>query len=351
MLNIVLIALFSLVGLLILHELSHFGAAKKLGLEVEEFGVGYPPRLLAKKIGKTIYSFNLLPFGAFVRMPDSSLRKKAAWQRALVIMAGIVSFWLFSAILLIIVMMMGAPVQIEDEEKNFFDPRVQILGVASGSPAEEIGLKPGDVIRKVESPGFPIQKIDKVKEVQEFIQNHKGQEVILTIKRGKETLFLKAIPRVSYSQDEGALGIILARVGTKKYSAKEALIQGPLETIRMTGLIVVSLGQALYNLFLRKPSGIQLVGPVGIMNIFVQSGSLGLSYFLQTMAMISLHLAIFNALPFPVADGGKLSFLALEKIRKKPLNEKTEEKINTVFFGLMLLLMVLVTIKDIAKLF
>ena len=99
-----------------------------------------------------------------------------------------------------------------------------------------------------------------------------------------------------------------------------------------------------------QPSGLEFVGPVGILDIFVKSGTLGISYYLQTTALISLHLAIFNALPIPAVDGGRVFLLGLEKARRKPLNEKTEQIINGAFFFLLLGLMIFVTIKDVIKL-
>ena len=150
MISIILIAFVSLIGLLILHEGGHFIAAKRFGVEVEEFGVGYPPRLFGKKIGETLYSLNLLPLGAFVRIPEKKLREKPIWQRAVILMAGIVSFWVICAILITIIFWIGSPFQISDEEEgNLINPRVQIVTVSSGSPAEEAGLEIGDVIEKL----------------------------------------------------------------------------------------------------------------------------------------------------------------------------------------------------------
>ena len=116
-------------------------------------------------------------------------------------------------------------------------------------------------------------------------------------------------------------------------------------------MIISGLVLALKNVFLGQPSGMQLVGPIGIFDIFVKSGSLGITYFLQTMALVALHLAIFNALPIPVSDGGRLFFLLIEKIRGKPINEKVEKNINLVFFFLLIFLMAWVTIKDVIRIF
>ncbi len=349
MLTIILIAFFSLIGLLILHEFSHFFVAKKCGVVVEEFGVGYPPKIWGKKIRGTVYSLNLLPFGAFVKIPPESLKSKPIWQRFLIISAGIISFWVFCFVILSIVFMMGALVQISDEDVGFENPQIQIVAIASGSPAEQAGLEVGDIIEATIKD--PTGKFAKVVEVQQYIEQSKGGEVRLLIKRGADSLAIIVKPRVSPPEGEGALGVALARVAIKKYTLPQALFRALTQTIQLTIAIIIGLGQAIYNLFAGKPTGVEMVGPIGIMNIFAQTGSLGVSYFLQTIAIISLNLAIFNALPLPVSDGGKILFLAFEKIRKKPLNEEIEEKINKVFFALLLVLMVWVTIKDIVKLF
>lgn len=349
MLTIILIAFFSLIGLLILHELSHFFVAKKCGVVVEEFGVGYPPKICGKEIKGTLYSLNLLPFGAFVKIPPESLNSKPIWQRFLIISAGIISFWIFCFAILSIVFMMGALVQIDDEDVGFENPQIQIVAVAPNSPAEQAGMEVGDIIRAAIDGSTG--EFAKVSEVQQLIEQSKGSEIQLLIERGADYLVIIAEPRVSPPEGEGSLGVALARVAIKKYSLRQALSRALGQTFQLTIAIIVGLGQAIYNLFVGKPTGVEMVGPIGIMNIFVQTGGLGASYFLQTMAIISLNLAIFNALPLPVSDGGKILLLVLEKIRKKPLNEATEEKIYKVFFVLLLVLMVWVTVKDIVKLF
>ena len=175
----ILIAVFSIIGLLVIHEFGHFVVAKKFGVKVEEFGVGYPPRLFGKKIGQTLYSINLIPFGAFVKIPEDDQRfaGKPVWQRALILLGGVVSFWIVAAILLSIVFGIGAPVAISDTEPGpLINPKVQILAVAPHSPAEKAGIKPGDTIKE----------FNKVKEVQEFTEANKGKVVTLIIERGEK---------------------------------------------------------------------------------------------------------------------------------------------------------------------
>jgi len=362
----ILIAFVSLIGLIIIHEFGHFILAKKFGVLVEEFGIGYPPRIFGKKIGETLYSLNLLPFGAFVKIHGEegrvedlkSFSQKPIWQRSLIVFGGVLSFWIIAAILLSFVLGLGAQVVVEDEDNhNLKNPKVQIAQVVANSPAELAGLRPGDTIKEFSifnfPPGFAKREfsIGKVKELQELTEKYKGQEVILTIERGKEIFEIKLMPRVSPPTGEGPMGVALVRTATKSYPWYIAPFQGITATANLTVAVILGWGQALSNVIKGVPSGVQMMGPVGIFSLFTQVSQLGIIYFLQFIALISIYLALFNVLPIPMVDGGKLLFLGIEKIRKKPLPQKIEQNINSIFFTFLLALMVWVTIKDIARLF
>jgi len=358
----ILIAFLSLIGLLILHEFGHFVLAKHFGVKVEEFGIGYPPRIFGKKWGETIYSLNLLPFGAFVkiygeerRVEDSrSFSSKPVWQRAIIVLGGVVTFWIIAFFLLTIVAgKWGLPIAIEDEvNHNFKNPKVQIIGVSPGSPAEKEGIQVGDIIQGLESQGFQL-KTDKIKEVVEFIEGNSGQEIILTIQRGKEILKTSLVPRVSPPEEEGPIGVELARIALKQYRWYQAPIQGIVVTGRITVIIPRILGNVLGKVIRGEPvkEKIELRGPIGAGELIGQAAQQGINYFLYFIAMISIHIALFNVLPIPAVDGGKLLFLGIEKVSGKPLNQKIEQNINTFFFLLLITLMVFVTIKDITRLF
>jgi len=355
----IIIAFVSLIGLMILHEFGHFVVAKRFGVKVEEFGIGYPPRLFGKRIGETIYSLNLIPFGGFVRMygeekdikDPRSFTGKPIWQRTLIIIGGVVAFWVIAAILLTIVFGLGAPTAVSDEENgNLIDPKVQIMAVASNSPAEKTGLKTGDTIVNLK---FQILKIktDKVKEVQEFIEAHKGKEITLSIQRGKDIFDISLIPRVEPPKDEGAMGVALVRTAIKAYPWYQSPIQGILATGNLTIAIVQGWGRILGSLLKGEgmPSGVKIAGPVKIFIMIGESVRLGLVNFLSFIAMISVAVALFNILPIPALDGGKILFLGIEAVRKKPVSQKIEQNITVAFFMILIALMVLVTIKDITK--
>lgn len=361
----IIIAFFSLVALAILHEFGHFILAKKFGVKVEEFGIGYPPRIFAKKIGETIYSLNLLPFGAMVRVKGEeeniesleSFTGKPIWQRALIVFGGVASFWLIAAIILSVVFAVGVNEVINDEV-SAINSKVQIVAIAQNSPSQAAGLKAGDAIIKVSAfvpKGTPAsadkQNINKVKDFQDFTKENLGQEIIVTIQRGKETLDIYITPRSSPPAGEGPLGVALVRTAIKNYPWWLAPIKGVEATFNITILIIKGFGQALASAFRGLPTGVEFIGPVGIGSLIAQATQLGVAYFLQFIALIAIYMAIFNILPIPAVDGGKLLFLAIEKIKGKPIKQRIEQSINAVFFALIILLSVVVTIKDIAKLF
>ncbi|HUW72019.1 MAG TPA: M50 family metallopeptidase, partial [Candidatus Humimicrobiaceae bacterium] len=292
------------------------------------------------------------PFGAFVKLYGEeggvedirSFSEKPIWQRVLIIVGGVVTFWIVAIILLSIVMGLGVSVGVSDEENgSLADPKVQVLAVAPDSPAEIAGIKVGDTLKQ----------FNKAKEVQEFTEEHKGEEVTLTIERGKKVFEVSLVPRIDTPEDEGAMGVALARTVIKSYPWYQAPIKGIEATITLTGTIVITLAESLGGLVTGKglPPGVQLTGPVGIGSLMIQFAELGINYYLHFIAVISIYLAIFNILPIPALDGGKLIFLGIEAVKKKPVSPKIEQRITTVFFTLLIVLLIWVTINDVARLF
>ncbi|MCH7828397.1 site-2 protease family protein [Patescibacteria group bacterium] len=359
-----IIVLVSFLALIILHELGHYLFAKKYGVKVEEFGIGLPPRLIGKKIGETLYSLNLLPIGAFVRLQGEeqaaggprSFTAKPIWQRMVIVAAGVVAFWLVAALIFTgLAVTSGIPTGIGDEEvQGVVNPKVQILGVAKDSPAENAGIELGDSILKMEErdSGVVIEPT-KVKEVQSFTDSSEGKEIILTLQRGEETREVALVPRTEPPAREGAMGVALVRTAFVKYAWYEAPFRAIERTAVLTYEIVRNLGGLLVNLVSGKgvPAGVEFMGPVGIVDFLNKSLSLGIAHFLSFFAVLAVYLAIFNALPIPVVDGGKLLFLGIEAIRKKPVSELWEKRVSAVVFALLITLMIWVTVKDITRIF
>ena len=355
-----LLIFISIVALLGLHEFGHFITAKKFGIKVKEFGFGYPPRLFGKKFGDTLYSVNLLPFGAFVSIPSmeggenddpNSFCRKPIWQRALVLFAGVAMFWIIAWVIFSIIMVtVGAPTAIEDDAQgDFSDPVIKIVQITKESPATEAGLKLGDTIQKIsiEEKQF---SINGVAEVYELIGENKGKEITLTVQRGQEIKDISLVPRINATEEEGAIGIVPARVALVRYSWWEAPWKGAQATYSLTLAIINGFASAISKAINGVPSGVQLMGIVGLFDLMGEVAGIGVAYYLQFVAIISIHLAVLNLLPIPAIDGGRIFFLGIEKIKGSPINQKIEHGINNGFFILLIVLMVLITYKDIQAL-
>ena len=353
---LIILALVSLITLMALHEFGHFIVAKAFKIKVDEFGIGYPPRIFGKKFGETIYSLNWIPFGAFVRIygheerlnEPRSFSTKPIWQRALVILGGVVSFWIIAIIIMSIVIALGIPTIIKDSDTGYPDAKVQIIEISKNSPAQKAGIQIGDVIVRIND-----KNIYKVSEAQAAIKENQGKEASFTIKRGGNLLNIIAVPRVNYSANEGSLGVGLVRTALKAYPWYEAPLNGIKATYNLTFMTVEGWINTLKSIFMGNgvPQGVEVRGIVGIFDMFIQAGGMGVSYFLQFIAIISVSLAVLNILPIPALDGGWLMLLAIEKIKGKPINIKTERMINGIFFFLLIALMIFVTIKDLIRIF
>jgi len=241
------------------------------------------------------------------------------------------------------------------DTENVANAKVQIVDVSSGSPAAQAGLMPGDVINGVALKSDPAvsENVDKVSQIQDFTNAHKGEEVVFDVTRGSQALALTAVPRTNPPAGEGAVGISLVRTAEKSYVWWQAVGQGFLTTWDLTVSVFTGWGQIIGRLMKNEglPAGVTFVGPFGIGDLMVQAAAMGANYYLQFLAMISVYLAIFNALPIPALDGGKLLFLGIEAVRRKPVSEKVEQALTGFFFMLLIALSLYVTAKDIMRIF
>ena len=391
------IILFSV--LVLAHEAGHFFIAKRAGIRVQEFGFGYPPRIFGVYRDKTnnklkvvwgslkkrervtdkedkrsessqkdiepestIYSLNLIPFGGFVRLlgenrGEEGSRKKdsfssqGAIKRSAVILGGVSANIIFAMLLLMIMFSLGAPVAVEKGQKiSLRDEKVTVMQISPHSPAEAMGLQIGDEILSAEHQNEEI-KIKKIGQLQRFINAHKGEKIILNIKRGKEALRKEGIPRPNPPKNQGALGIALARVGIVSYPWYQAIWKGFAYTFKVLWMIIVAFYLILRNLLVHGKMIGTVAGPVGIFRITSEMANLGWSYFLHFAALISLNLAVLNAFPFPALDGGRFLFILIEKVKGSPINAKVENTVNGIGFALLILLMIVVTVRDVIKLF
>lgn len=340
----ILIFIVGISFLILIHELGHFIAAKWAGLLVHEFGFGFPPRLVKKKIGETVYSLNLLPFGGFVRIhgetkteedretkvpKERSFAFQSTWRRALILSSGVLMNILAGWLIFSALFWVGTP------------PGVVITEVFPKTPAASAGLKAGDRLLDFTSGEAFAQ----------FVAERGGQEIVLKVGRGGEELSLHATPRMNPPQGEGRLGVTFLEIGLPRTGFFDGLLQGLKKTGVILAAIFESLGGLLKALFTGGPALEQVTGPVGIFAVASESARYGLQSLIQLIALISLNLAVLNILPFPALDGGRLLFLLIEKIKGSPLSPKRESIANAIGFALLIILMVVVTVRDVVKLF
>ncbi len=347
-------------GIIILaHEWGHFIAAKRSGLIVEEFGFGFPPKIFSIKRGGTIYSLNLLPLGGFVKILGedgsqkeniNSFSSKSVGIRSLVTVSGVLMNFLLAVFLLIIGFNIGLPQIIDkDNELAAKNIEIQIIAVNNGSPAETAGIKMGDVIKSLTIDGKNTT-INEVLALQEAIENNKGKELVMSIERGSEKLDITAVPRINPPEGEGPLGVALAKTGIISYSWHESVWLGIKSAFLITWEIIKGFANLFKNLLFQGRIPQELSGPVGIAVLTNQAANLGFIYLLQLVAIVSLNLVILNLLPFPALDGGRLLFLAIEKIKGSKVNPKIENAFHSIGLVLILVLFVLLTYRDILRL-
>jgi len=345
-----LISLFSLSIIIILHEAGHFLLARRFGVKVEEFGIGYPPRLFSFKKNGIIYSVNVIPFGGFVKIvehngPDSFLSKSLG-KRALILLAGVINNLLIAFLLFTILFSVGMPTfALPEDYKQNIASTVTIREIEKDSPASLAGLESGDILLGIEHLDN-FYEVASIEDVQNRTKEFQGKEIQLIIQREGETIEIGIIPRKSPPEGKGYLGVVLTNDGVLKYS----LFEAPWQSIRFMGILThetfTGLGRVFVNLF--KHGNIEeLTGPVGIMAITTRGFQWGWNYGLYILGLISYAFAIFNLFPIPAVDGGRILFLIIEKIRQKPISQHTEILVNNICFSLLIILLFVVTVKDI----
>ncbi len=357
MLLTILIFLLILLVLVLAHEFGHFITAKLAGVRVDEFAFGFPPRIASFQKGETRYSLNLLPLGGFVKIhgeegedlqnPRSFGAKPFATKIA-IIAAGVLFNLLLAYFLLSMGFMLGTPVPLGDEDINL-EAQIRITEVQKNSPAELAGIETGDALIKL-SAGKEALEANKITEVQKFIARHKGERIEITLSRSGKTIQEEATIRSETQPGEGALGIAMARLGIERLSFFRALARGIGVTSDLTILTAKALWQFFGQIFSGRANMEGVSGPVGIVSIVGDFSRFGIVFLIQLTALLSINLALINLIPFPGLDGGRIFFLALEKLKGSPFNWKVSRAVHAAGFALLILLMIFVTYHDIVKL-
>ncbi len=339
----ILIFLGILAVLILAHELGHFATAKAFGVRVDEFGLGFPPRLIGIKRGETTYSLNAVPLGGFTKMageedPDvpRSLASKSVGARVIVLSAGSIMNFLLPVLLFSIAFMVPHNVVTGD---------VVVEEVAPNSPAAAAGIETGDIILSLND-----KPVNSIGDLSTYTQLKLGQEVNLAVRHSDATLEeLQLIPRWKPPPGEGAMGITIsmpdAVIISQSYPFWEAIPMGVSECIET---FIIFKNEILKWFIGATP--VQLTGPVGIAQLTGEVAKAGLSPLLLFAGFISINLAIINILPLPALDGGRIVFVLLGWVRRgKRISPKTEGLVHAIGFALLIAAMIALTYQDIIR--
>ncbi len=342
--------------LVFVHELGHFLMAKKMGMKVEEFGFGFPPRAFGfrPKNSETVYSINWIPLGGFVKIkgesgqfkhdPDSFASKKA-WKRFTVLVAGVVMNLVLAATLLSIGFMLGLPSVIDGNtpaSATIRNEEIRIVTVLPESPADRGEIEAGDRLVSIDGLVF-----DSAEEARNYIATRGGEEIELTVEREDGSFYSSNISAEPLEGvDQTGIGIGLVKTGLVSFPIPLAIWHGIVATGQFTYEVTKAFVDLIGNLIIHHKVSVDLSGPVGIAVMTGEVASLGFIYLLQFTALLSINLAIINILPFPALDGGRVLFLLIEKLRGQAVNQRIEAVVHNLGFALLMVLVILVTYRD-----
>ncbi len=393
--------------LILAHEAGHFVTAKMVGMRVDEFGFGYPPRLWAKKIGNTEYSINALPFGGFVRIygedekaktaptepvasgsvgateiadyiadgtlgtrdkditskpsaisapsllsvPHSFVGKTRLAQVA-VLLAGVAMNVVLAWVLIVAAFAVGVPRLVSPNEvvpAHSFS--LAIDAVLPHSPASRAGLKKNDVITSATAKSS-LWNGQSPKAFTSFISTNVNKLVTITVLRGNKIITLTAKPQEHVSSkypNRVMLGFAFSTLGTVPLSLGASIYQGTALTIKLIGITAVGLGKFFWHIITFSANFSQVAGPVGIAGAVGTAASQGIGDLFFLVAVISINLAIINILPIPALDGGRLFIVLIEAVRRRSIPARITNTINTISFAILIILMVVITAHDIFR--
>ena len=371
---ITIVTFFFILGIIVLvHEAGHFVAARRGGIKVEEFGLGLPPRVFGmykdvdgkwKLVGpktpsatNTIWSLNWIPLGGFVKIkgeegqlasdPDS-FANKSIGRRMWVLSAGVSMNVVLAMVLLTIGLMIGLPQALDDTTipavARVSDEEIRIVQVLEGSPAAKAGLTSADRLVSIDDQHFT-----EIEPLQNYIDSKIGETVTLQIERKGDMVSSELVPEILPETERGGMGVALVRVGLVSYPWYVAWWYGISQTFQMIGAILVGFFMIIKSLIVSQQLIGEVYGPVGIATLVGDAVDLGFLYVLQLTAALSVIIAVINYLPFPALDGGRVLFLMIEAIRRKPINQKIEAALHNAGFALLMILVLIVTYRDIAR--
>lgn len=368
MITTILLFLGVLFVLVLVHEWGHYIAAKKTGMRVDEFGIGFPPRLFGVRRGETEYTLNALPLGGFVRIYGESLVHEEAeehdpdkaralwarpkWAQALVLIAGVVMNVVLAFVLYTAVFMIGVPKPVAEDQAPA-GAELYIASVVPGSPLADL-VAPGAVIVRMEAVDGTVLSELTPSAFSAFVGTYGAAPLSLTVAEGGEERTVSVVPKtglITDAPERPAVGVALSLVVVERQGFLEALGSAASATVEGLGAIVVGIGTLLGGALMGTADLSQVAGPVGIAGMVGDAAAFGITALLSFVAIISLNLAVVNLLPFPALDGGRLLLLLGEVVFRRPVNALWTYRLNAAGFILLMIFMVIVTYNDILRLF
>ena len=381
---LLIIGLLLFVGLVVLHEFGHFLAARRSGVEVEEFGIGFPPRAWKRTTKKGfIFSLNWLPIGGFVKLKgeNDAATEKGSFgaarfrDKAKIMLAGVVMNLAAAFVIFTVLAVVGMPQLIDNQFKVASDTKtvhneVLVGYVEPGSPADRSGLKARDKLISIQGPSLMYMDKDGKKvlyqesmdtptpiatasELPNLTKKYAGAQVRITYERDGK----RHVATPTLRTKEAAKGTAYLGMSPAEFSLTRATWSAPIQSAgligQFTGATFKGLGTALGALFKgdTAKASEQVSGPVGIVVVLHDGSLMGYQFVLLIIGVISLSLAIMNVLPIPALDGGRFYVLLLSRIFGKKLSQDMEERIVGASFVFLLLLIVLITIVDVKRFF
>jgi len=353
---IIFLAVLSI--LVFVHEAGHFCMAKKMGIGVEEFGFGFPPRFFGIKRGDTLYSVNWIPLGGFVKLKGESgeshasdaFASKSIPRRLLVLCAGVIMNLILAATLFTIGFGIGVPQEVGATLPYGAvarDRKIEVVEVLEPSPAAMAGIVSGDVILAVEGRGVTDGNLFRT-----FMAERLSRDTAITVRRAGKDVTVRATPIRLEETGKPGIGIGLFESATVSYPWYLAPYAGVRATVVYSYEILKAFGGLIVSLVSTGKPGVDVSGPVGIAVVTGQVAKLGFIYLLQFVAMLSLNLAMINILPIPALDGGRVFFLGVELVRRgKAVSANVEGLVHQIGFALLLVLVAVVTFQDVSHLF
>lgn len=346
--------------LVLVHELGHYLAARVIGVHVEEFGLGLPPKIAGKKIGSTEYTINILPIGGFVRLAGedddtesvpSDVKKsekmhyfwaRSKKERAVILVAGVAMNFLLSVVITSGLLISGVSVP---------SGRVHVEEVQKGTPAQQAGLLPGDIVKSIVtlSDGKTLT-IRTPSDLIDTVKAYSGTQVVLTIERKDKSRQVTLVPRTNPPEGQGPLGVAISDLEIRKYGVLEAPFESFKINLQLAWQMVTAIGGTIWGFLTLKNLSPDVAGPIGIAQVTGRAVQFGARAVVEFASILSLNLAVLNILPIPALDGGRLLFVFIEKLLGRKVRPAFEKMTHQIGMIILLFLVLLVSLNDIMRL-